>query len=90
MWWQRGDKRQGWDVKKNGKKKTSGAKVKKVTLLFIQSSVTSWASKMQKKKKKKLQAVALSWVSSNKVNNWFTLMHTLVLLEAKLPSCCSW
>ena len=41
----------------------------------------------------KLQAHSLPWVrycSSNKVNNCFTLMHTLVLLEAKLPSCCSW
>lgn len=34
----------------------------------------------------------LPWVrygSSNKVNNCFTLMHTLVLLEAKSPSCRS-
>lgn len=41
----------------------------------------------------KLQAHSLPWVkycSSNKVNNCFTVMHTLVLLEAKLPSCCSW
>lgn len=41
----------------------------------------------------KLQVNSLPWVrycSSNKVNNCFTLMHTLVLLEAKLPSCCSW
>ena len=41
----------------------------------------------------KLQARCLPrvrWRSSNKVNNCFTLMHTLVLLEAKLPSCCSW
>lgn len=41
----------------------------------------------------KLQARSVPWVrysSSNKVNNCFTLMHTLVLLEANLPSCCSW
>lgn len=41
----------------------------------------------------KLQAHSVPWVrycSSNKVNNCFTLMHTLVLLEAKLLSCCSW
>lgn len=41
----------------------------------------------------KLQAQSLPRVrycSSNKVNNCFTLMHTLVLLEAKLLSCCSW
>lgn len=41
----------------------------------------------------KLQAHALPWVrwrGSNRVNNCFTLMHTLVLLEAKSPSCCSW
>lgn len=41
----------------------------------------------------KLQAHSLPWVrycSSNKVNNCFTVMHTLVLLEAKLPSCCIW
>lgn len=39
-----------------------------------------------------LQAHSLPWVrycSSNKVNNCFTVMHTLVLLEAKLPSCRS-
>lgn len=41
----------------------------------------------------KLRAHSLPWVryhSSNKVNNCFTLTHTLVLLEAKLPSCCGW
>lgn len=40
----------------------------------------------------KLEACRLPRVryrSSNRVNNCFTLTHTLVLLEAKLPSCRS-
>lgn len=48
---------------------------------------------MLRLKDAKLQAHSLPWVrcgSSNKVNNCFTVMHTLVLLEAKLSSCCSW
>lgn len=39
----------------------------------------------------KLEACRLPRVryrSSNRVNNCFTPKHTLVLLEAKMPSCC--